>query len=248
MTLPLKVLLVEDDWSVRLAVKEYLTRREFDVAEAASRESALAFASGYQIDVAVIDIVLPDKDGERADFRQDTGIEIALRLRESYPKMGIIFLSAYFDRGPEVARMFIDGHDRIVYLLKGSRPQELFNAIQNLARGGAGLEIASGVQTKRKTFFDSALETLNDAERVCAVAALAHLSELTEPELRVFELIGSCQTRQQAADLLSLSTKTINSHMDSIYSKLCLNELAAGLNPLPLLAKVRMLNKLKEAG
>jgi DNA-binding NarL/FixJ family response regulator len=247
ITHPLKVLLVEDDWSVRSAVKEYLTKYGYHVAEAASRTSAVACVSEFQPDVAVIDIVLPEKDGGRADFKQDTGIDIAHQFRELFPRVGIIFLSAYFDRGPEVARMFIDGHDRIVYLLKGSRPQELYNAIQNLAQGGAGLEIASGVQTQRKSLFDRGLETLNASERSCVLTALAQLSELTEPELRVFELIGSCQTRQQAADILSLSAKTISSHMDSIYTKLHLNELAAGLNPLPLLAKIYLLNRLKES-
>jgi len=243
---PLKVLLVEDDWSVRSAVKEYLTKYGYLIAEAASRASAMACVSEFQPDVAVIDIVLPENDGGRADFKQDTGIDIARQFREQLPRVGIIFLSAYFDRGPEVARMFMDGHDRIVYLLKGSRPQELYNAIQNLAQGGAGLEIASGVQTQRQTLFDLGLKTLNTAERSCVLAALAQLAELTEPEMRVFELIGSCQTRQQAAEALSLSAKTISSHMNSIYSKLHLNDLAVGLNPLPLLAKIHLLYRIKE--
>jgi CheY-like chemotaxis protein len=119
---PLKVLLVEDDWSVRSAVRDYLEKHEFLITEASSSHSALELAGEVLPDVAVIDIVLPEEDGGRANFNQDTGIMLARRLREHIPQVGVVFLSAYFDRGPEVARMFMDGHDRIVYLLKGVPP------------------------------------------------------------------------------------------------------------------------------
>lgn len=244
---PLKILMVEDDWSVRSAVKDYLSKHEFVVAEAASCESALITAVQFLPDVAVIDIVLPEKDGDRADFNQDTGIRIARQLRQQWPQMGIIFLSAYFDRGPEVARMFMDGQDRIAYLLKGSRPQELYNAIQNVAQGSTGLQISNGVQVQRLSIYERVLETLSELERACVMRALACLNELTEPERRVFEIIGASQTRQQAAKTLSLSAKTIGSHMDSIYTKLGLNDVCQGINPLPLLAKIHLLSHLKDS-
>lgn len=247
MTTALKILLVEDDWSVRLAVKDYLTRHQFVVAEAASSESALLTADQFRPDVAVIDIVLPQKDGDRAVFNKDTGIDIARNLRLRFPQVGIVFLSAYFDRGPEVARMFMDGHDRIVYLLKGSPPQELYNAIQKVAQGSSGLEIARGVQAQRQTVFDSVLETLNETERTCVLDALARIPELSEQEKHVFDVVGGCLTRQQAAEMLSLSGSTINSHMDAIYSKLHLSTRCSGLNPLPLLAKIYLLMRLKES-
>jgi DNA-binding NarL/FixJ family response regulator len=82
------------------------------------------------------------------------------------------------------------------------------------------LEIASGVQVQSKSLYDLTLETLTEVERVFIVEALACLPELTEPEMRVFDAIGACLTRQSAADKLSISTKTVNSHMDSIYAKL----------------------------
>jgi DNA-binding NarL/FixJ family response regulator len=243
----LKVLLVEDDWSVRSAVREYLLKHEFSVAEAASAESAVERAASFLPDVAVIDIVLPEADGGRADFNQDTGIDVARRLRARFPRLGIVFLSAYFDRGPEVARLFMDGQDRIVYLLKGSRPQELYNAIQNVAQDGAGLQIAGGVHAQRQLIFDRVFEELSAPEQACVVRALTRLKELSEPENRVFAAIGSCLTRQQAAETLSLSTKTINSHMDAIYTKLGLSDAGHGLNPLALFAKIYLLSKLKES-
>lgn len=246
MPTSLKVLLIEDDWSVRSAVKEYLVKRDFIVAEAASQETALSVAAGFQPDAAVIDIVLPVQEGGRADFNQHVGIDIARQLRERSAHVGIVFLSAYFDRGPEVTRLFMEGYDRIVYLLKGSRPQELFNAIQKVTHDEAALEISSGVQTQRKSLFNRVLGTLAAAEQACIVPALQGVPELSEPELRVFEAIGRCSTRQKAAEDLSISAKTVNSHMDAIYSKLHLNDLDPGLNPLSLLAKIHLLYHLEQ--
>ncbi|MBU0492916.1 MAG: response regulator transcription factor [Chloroflexi bacterium] len=243
---PLKVLLVEDDWSVRSAVRDYLVRRSAAVCEADNQETALAVAQAERPDVAVVDIVLPQRPGERADFDQHIGIATARQLRELLPDLGIVFLSAYVDRGPEVVQLYMDGHDRIVYLLKGSKPQELWTAIHKVAGGLTALELAASVQ-RHKTAFDQALETLTPGERAHVQTALRQLLTLSEPELRVFEVVGACHTRHQAAQELDLSPKTVDSHMDAVYDKLLLRQIGPGLNPLMLLAKVCLLHRLQES-
>ena len=220
----LKVLLVEDDWSVRQAVRDYLLKRGMAVWEANCLEATLDVAETVVPDVAVIDIVLPTCEGERADFDRHVGIEVARRLRERFPHMGIVFLSAYVDRGPEVVQLFMEGHDRIVYLLKGSKPQALLDAIYKVAGGLSALEIAAGVMTVQRTVVDRLLAVLTEEERVCIERALADVETLSAPELEVFEAVGSCRTRRLAAQELEVSTKTIGSHMDAIYSKLHLRQ------------------------
>jgi len=247
MTQPLRILLVEDDWSVRSAVRDYLAKRAMDVHEADNLEAALTTADTVQPDVAVVDIVLPERAGERADFDRHVGITVARRLRERLPHLGIVFLSAYVDRGPEVAQMFMDGHDRIVYLLKGSKPQELLDAIQTVAQGLSALEIAAGVRTVQRTAFDRAVETLMADEAAGVMLALDGLDTLSEPERRVFEVVGTCRTRRQAARELGISIKTVDSHVDALYDKLSLRNVPPGLNPALLLAKVHLLHHLRQA-
>ena len=242
----LKVLLVEDDWSVRSAVHDYLVRQEMAVCEADCLEAALAAAETFRPDVAVVDIVLPERAGERADFDQHVGIEIARRLREQFPRIGIVFLSAYVDRGPQVVQLFMDGHDRIAYLLKGSKPQELLDAVHKVAGGLSALEIAAGVQMVHKTAFDLALGMLTDKEAACVMTALESLEILSQPEWRVFEAVGACRTRRQAAHELAVSAKTVSSHMDTIYDKLHMREANPGLNQLALLAKIHLLYRLRQ--
>ena len=245
MDTPLKVLLVEDDWTVRSAVREYLSGHGMELAEADSLEASLRTAETFAPNVAVVDIVLPEKSDQRADFQQHVGIEIARRLRQRFPQIGIVFLSAFIDRGPEVVKMFMDGHDRIAYLLKGSKPQELLSAVRRIGSGSSGLEIASGVQSHRKTIFDLALELLSPAEQEAIGAALSELADLSEPEQKVFDAVGRCLTRQQAAAELGLSPKTVSSHMEVIYDRLHLREIPPGLNTLSLLTKIHLLHSLQ---
>ena len=176
----------------------------------------------------------------------NVGIEIAQKLCQRFPNLGIVFLSAYIDRGPEIIQLFLEGHDRINYLLKGSKPAELLEAIQKVARGASALEIASGVQTARKTAFDLALKALEADEQNYLLVALAALPSLSEPERLVFECVGHCHSRQQAAQILNLSVKTISNHMDAIYTKLHLREGDPPLNQLALLAKIHLLTHLKQ--
>jgi len=245
MDMPLKVLLVEDDWTVRRAVHEYLSGYGMELAEADSLEASLQIAEKFAPNVAVVDIVLPEKSDQRANFQQHVGIEIARRLRQRFPQIGIVFLSAFVDRGPEVVQMFVDGYDRITYLLKGSKPQDLLQAVQRVSSGSSGLEIAQGVQPRRKAPFDLALELLSPAEREMINAALAGLAELSEPERKVYDAIGRCLTRQQATLELNLSPKTVSSHMEAIYDRLHLRQIPPGLNTLSLLAKLHLLHDLQ---
>jgi two-component system response regulator DevR len=241
------VLLVEDDWAVRSAVRGYLGRHEIAVCEADCFEAALSVAATALPDVAIVDMVLPERAGERPDFDRHLGIEVARRLHERLPDMGIVFLSAYADLGPEVVQLFMGGQDRIAYLLKGSKPEVLLEAVHRVASGLSGLEIASGMRTARRTAFDLMLGTLSEAERATVCAALDNLATLSDPERRVFDVVGACRTRQQAADELALSAKTISSHVDAVYDKLGLREAHPGLNPLALLAKIHLLAALREA-
>jgi len=227
-------------------VRDYLLKRGMAVWEADCLEAALDVAATAAPDVSVVDIVLPTCAGERAEFDRHVGIKVARQLRERFPQMGIVFLSAYVDRGPEVVQLFMDGHDRIVYLLKGSKPQALLDAIRKVAGGLSALEIAAGVTTVAHTAVDQVLEMLTEEERMCVERALAAMETLSEPELEVFEVVGGCRTRRQAAQELEVSTKTIGSHMDAIYSKLHLRQAHPGLNQLALLAKIHLAYQLQQ--
>jgi len=58
-----KILLVEDENSIRLAYAEYLRMEGFEVEEASDGEIALKKAFEYPFDLMLLDIMLPKIDG-----------------------------------------------------------------------------------------------------------------------------------------------------------------------------------------
>jgi PAS domain S-box-containing protein len=83
-----RVLLVEDDSTVRMLVRRMLTAQGYDVVEAESGAAALAGAANAgTVDVLVTDVVMPEMNGP----------ELARRLRVVSPNLRVLFTSGYTD-------------------------------------------------------------------------------------------------------------------------------------------------------
>ncbi len=59
----LRVLVVDDEGTIRMNLVEFLGYRNFDVRAASSAEQALVIVAGEPIDVCIVDIRLPSMDG-----------------------------------------------------------------------------------------------------------------------------------------------------------------------------------------
>jgi DNA-binding response OmpR family regulator len=80
-----KVLILEDESSIRSFVVINLKRAGYEVIEAETGQEALnQLRLNPDVKVALLDIMLPDMDG----------FEVCRRIRASDPKMGIIMLTA----------------------------------------------------------------------------------------------------------------------------------------------------------
>ena len=81
------VLLVEDEESVRELVRDTLVARGYKVLEAENGESGLRVADAYpeRIDVLITDVVMPGIGGR----------ELAKRLLDQRPGLGVLYLSGY---------------------------------------------------------------------------------------------------------------------------------------------------------
>ncbi|WP_336489624.1 response regulator [Methylobacterium nigriterrae] len=84
--MPTTALIVDDSKLARLVVAKLLRqlKPDWDVAEAANAEAALALVEERQVDVALIDFNMPGKDG----------LELAATLRAARPAMPIAVVSA----------------------------------------------------------------------------------------------------------------------------------------------------------
>ena len=118
-----KVLIAEDEASIREFIVINLKRSGYDVVEAENSEEAI---NKYEeengnIDVAVLDIMMPLKDG----------LEVCKYLRAKSSKIGIIMLTAKTQEMDKVTGLLVGADD---YVTKPFSPSELMARVDAVYR------------------------------------------------------------------------------------------------------------------
>ena len=78
---PLSVLLVEDEWLIRMNCAEMLQDMGHNVIEASTAEEAMASLASGPADILITDVTLPGASGTK----------LAERARELFPDIGVVF-------------------------------------------------------------------------------------------------------------------------------------------------------------
>ncbi|SDT07459.1 Transcriptional regulatory protein, C terminal [Paenibacillaceae bacterium GAS479] len=118
----MKILLVEDEEAIRGFVRINLKRSDMEPMEASSGEQALQLVAQHgPPDIALLDIMLPGI----------SGLEVCSALREAYPTMGIIMLTAKSQEQDKIQGLELGADD---YVQKPFSPGELMARIRSLAR------------------------------------------------------------------------------------------------------------------
>ena len=130
-----KVLVLEDESSIRGFIVINLTRAGYEVIEAESGEQALEKLKAHpDIRVALLDIMLPGIDG----------FEVCRRIRATNTRIGIIMLTARSQEMDKVTGLMTGADD---YVTKPFSPAELTARVDALFRraGGAAPEQAGEI-------------------------------------------------------------------------------------------------------
>ncbi|PMQ01955.1 MAG: DNA-binding response regulator [Dictyoglomus sp. NZ13-RE01] len=117
----MKILIVEDDPKIAKLLELELKHEKFDTQVVSDGYSALISAEEYKPDVVILDILLPGLNGK----------EVAKRLREKYPNIGIIMLTALGDVKDKVTALSLGADD---YVVKPFSIEELIARIKAVAR------------------------------------------------------------------------------------------------------------------
>jgi DNA-binding NarL/FixJ family response regulator len=170
------------------------------VAEAASGEEALELARGMrgELDVAVVDLTMPDLDG----------LEVVSRLTREQPGLAVLVLVLTMHPTRAVGLQVLEAGAR-GFLSKSDAPQLVCDAVARLAGGGH--------------FVTPELSDLL-AERALAGGAQAALSAR---ELEVVRALASGLSCAEAAGRLGLSASTVSSYKARAKAKLALGSDAA---------------------
>ena len=115
------ILVVDDDERIRALLSRYLLDNEHVILSAANAQEAKEILSVSEIDLAVLDIMMPGQ----------SGLDLANDLREDGHDFPIIFLTALGEASDRIAGFQSGGDD---YLAKPFEPQELLLRIQALLR------------------------------------------------------------------------------------------------------------------
>lgn len=243
------VLVVDDNSFNREGVVMFLRNHGLETFEAADEASAFRIAQAYKPRAAVVDIVIPASPSRRAQSAESLGLNLVRGLKKIDPAMGIVVFSAYEDRGAEIWSMVREGMRGVAYLLKGTRPEHLYDALLASQAGKVVLEedvLSNPAQMAREM---GAL--LSAEERFWVERAVSLIPTLSPREWEVAKRIAASHNNLGIAEALGLAQRTVENYVTTVYSRLQLSEvdrLAPALRKSVLLAKACMIYELLEAG
>jgi len=120
-----RILVVEDEPGIALALEDDLTREGYDVATVGDGETASRRAREEPFDLVLLDIMLPLKDG----------FEVCRELRRAGIRTPIILLTARAQEAEKILGLELGADD---YVTKPYSPRELRARIKAVLRRGVG--------------------------------------------------------------------------------------------------------------
>jgi two-component system, OmpR family, response regulator len=208
-----RILLVDDDPSLREVVRYALDRAGFEVIEAGDGRAAMDRFGRNAVDLVVLDVLMPEMDG----------LEVCREIRKS-SQVPIVFLSSRGEEVDKVLGLEMGGDD---YVAKPFSPRELVSRVRAVLRrtrpvADAAVAEAAGVKLDSEAFRVWAGET----EVTLTVTEFRILEVLVRRPGRVFTRDELVQRAYEGPH--HVSDRTLDSHMRRIRQKLR----EGGLDPI----------------
>lgn len=191
----IRVILADDHAVVRKGIREFLEENTdiHVVGEANDGEEAVALVAREQPDIALLDIQMPRLNG----------LDAARRIRQEFPKVRVLMLTAYEDE-PYVFAALQAGVNG--YLLKTASSEELVHAVLAVAEGETALSPAVAKKLVQRAYGSIREEEIAEP--------------LSERELQVLRFAARGMGNRQISAQLGISDRTVQGHLANIYEKL----------------------------
>jgi DNA-binding NarL/FixJ family response regulator len=201
----IKVGIVEDEKQIRESLAILINGSEgFSCTDAyESAEAAIAAVPSQQLDVILMDIHLPGKDG----------IQCIKELKPGCPDTQFLMCTSFEDTD-SVFRALKAGATG--YLTKTTQPSKILDAIVEVHKGGSPM--SSHIARKVVASF----QPDNGQNK--------ELQKLSEREKEILSELSQGLRYKEIADKLFLSTETVRTHIRNIYEKLQVNSRTEALN------------------
>ena len=162
-----KVLIAEDDPSVRKAVQRVLELEKYDVTAVNDGQAALEALTNKKFDLAVLDVMMPFADG----------LTVCREARHRGVATPILLLTARVEVGDRVAGLDAGADD---YLVKPFVVDELLARCRALLRRNGGASVANSIFRVGDLTLNSSTREVHRGERELA---------LTKTEFDLLELL-----------------------------------------------------------
>ena len=205
----IRVLVADDEALMRVGIRLILENDEDIevVAEAGDGREAVEACRAHDIDVALVDIQMPVRDG----------IAAAEDIARLSPRTCVVMLTA-FGAEASVTRALRAGASG--FLLKDTGPTELIRAVRLAAQGEPVL-----APRVTRQLLDGHVRSGRDTE-----AALRRTAELTPTERDVLRLLGTGLSNAEIAGELHMSAGTVKAHISKILTRTgCANRVQAAV-------------------
>ena len=195
----MKVLIVDDHALVRRGMGHVIREcfPDAEIKEAGNATEALETLSSSEIDIALVDVRMPDADG----------LELLHDIKDQLPELPVIMLTS-FDHAHYVRRALAEG--AAGYMLKDATPEDLEQAI-NVAMSGGGNVLSPKV-------IQNLFESMEGGGGEGSRARTA--SSLTQRETDILALLAEGKSNRDISRALFLSEKTVKAHLAAIFRKL----------------------------
>ncbi len=189
-----RILIADDHAVVRRGLRQIFEETEefHVVAEASNGFEVLEKVRNIAVDLVVLDISMPDKNG----------LDVLKQLKQEFPHLPVLILSIY---GEDQYALRVLKAGASGYLSKESAPEELIVAAHRIVTGRK--YVSTTLAEKLATTIS--MSTNNLPHEI-----------LSDREYQVMCLIASGKTVSEIADELNLSVKTISTYRSRLLIKM----------------------------
>jgi NarL family two-component system response regulator LiaR len=194
----IRILLADDHPAFLEGLKRYLGDQDGleVVGTARDGEEAFTLAKDLQPDVAIVDISMPVVNG----------IEAARQIKEAFPSVAVLILSAYYDEPYVISAMQAGATG---YLVKTVDIVEIATAVRALSCGGTVLDAKATEAVMKRLAASSNEVSIGEASPA-----------LHQREMEVLLLAAKGMSNKEIAQKLSISIHTVQTHLSNIFGKL----------------------------
>lgn len=206
--MPVRILTIEDDAPIRRGIVDALRFAGYEALEAANGEVGVRMAVGGNLDLLLLDLVLPGR----------SGLDVLKQVREARPGLPVIVLTARGDENDRIAGLKQGADD---YVVKPFSVKELLARVEAVLRRSPGRLAVEQIEFNGGTA---------DLKRFELRFVDGRRAELSQREVELLRYLAANAGRAIARDELlahvwgidprGITTRTIDMHVARLREKL----------------------------